>query len=405
MAYEIRVPRLGWSMEEGTFIRWLKKDGDPVRPGEPLFELEGEKALQEIEAADSGTLRIAADCPADGTVVPVGALLGHLVEAGEMVGGQRAEVRGQEKGGSGQNAKDSKQTLPVARPEMRSTATGTVPASSPRARRVATELGVRWQSLAGTGRDGRVREQDVRAAAARHSHPSPLAKGEGASQPLSSRRRIIAERMSASSSQSAPVTLTTRSDATNLVSLRRQFQAAGSTVPGYTDIVAKLAAVVLRQHPQLAARWNGDRLESPADDGYHIGIAVDTEDGLLVPVLRDVVRRSLAEIAADSQHLVEQARTGRLAAADMQGGVFTITNLGSYGIDAFTPIINLPEVAILGLGAIRREAVVLDDGQIAARDMLALSLTFDHRAVDGAPAARFLQALAAAIANPAAWLV
>jgi pyruvate dehydrogenase E2 component (dihydrolipoamide acetyltransferase) len=149
----------------------------------------------------------------------------------------------------------------------------------------------------------------------------------------------------------------------------------------------------------------GDKLELPLDDGFHIGIAADTNEGLLVPVLRDVARRSLAEIAAESQRFVEQARAGRLAATEMQGGVFTITNLGAFGIDAFTPIINLPEVAILGLGAIRREAVVLDDGQIAARDMLTLSLTFDHRAVDGAPAARFLQSLSVAIGNPAAALV
>lgn len=270
---------------------------------------------------------------------------------------------------------------------------------------MATELGVDWQSLTGTGRGGRVREQDVQAAAKQGPCRGPLPESGSAGQPLSSRRRIIAERMSASSSQTAPVTLTTRCDATNLISLRQQFKAGTATVPTYTDIIAKLAALVLRQHSRLAARWNGERLKLPTDDGFHIGIAVDTDEGLLVPVVRDVARRNLAEIAADSKRLVEQARAGRLAADDMQGGVFTITNLGSYGIDAFTPIINLPEVAILGLGAIRREAVVLEDGQIAARDMLTLSLTFDHRAVDGAPAARFLQALAAAIANPAATLI
>lgn len=398
MAHEIRVPRLGWSMEEGTFVRWLKMDGDTIRAGEPLFELEGEKALQEIEAVDSGTLRIASDCPAEGAVVPVGALLGHLVEAGEEVGGQGVEVRVQGTGDRGQSTEDSRQTVPVARPEKQINTARAVPASSPRARRVAAELGVEWTKLAGTGSNGRVRERDVRQAA-------PANSGSSRGAALSSRRRVIAERMAASSSQTAPVTLNSRCDATNLVSLRQQFKASGANVPTYSDIVAKLAALTLKQHPQLSARWIGDRLELPADDNYHIGIAVDTDDGLLVPVIRDVARRSLTEIAAESRRLVEQARAGRLAATDMHDGIFTITSLGAFGIDAFTPIINLPEVAILGLGAIRREAVVLDDGQIAAREMLTLSLTFDHRAVDGAPAARFLQALATAIANPAATLI
>jgi pyruvate dehydrogenase E2 component (dihydrolipoamide acetyltransferase) len=262
---------------------------------------------------------------------------------------------------------------------------------------VAAELGIDWRQLAGSGREGRIRERDVRQAMVDNAISTPPGSRSIA---LSSRRRIIAERMAASCRQTAPVTLTTRADATSLASLRRQYQAGGGIVPTYADIVAKLAALVLRDHPLLAARWNGEHLVLPADDGFHIGIAVDTEEGLLVPVIRDVARRSLAEIAQDSQRLIEQARSGRLAAADMQGSVFTITNLGAFGIDAFTPIINFPEVAILGLGAIRSEAVVLDDGQIAARQMLTLSLAFDHRALDGAPAARFLQSLAAAIASP-----
>jgi pyruvate dehydrogenase E2 component (dihydrolipoamide acetyltransferase) len=382
-------------MEEGTFIRWLKKDGDTVRAGEPLFELEGEKALQEIEAVDSGTLRIGPDAPAEGSVVAVGALLGYLTESGEEVGSQRSEVRRQGTEAVGWDQPAAGAGPPAKRadsPAPQGINDGRV-ASSPRARRVAAELGVEWPSLAGTGRGGRIRERDVRAAA------GSLPRREGAGPTLSSRRRIIAERMQASTSQTAPVTLTTRCDATNLVALRRQYQAPGGVVPAYTDIIARLAALTLQDHPKLAARWSVDRLQLPAADGFHIGIAVDCEEGLLVPVIRDVVRRSLGEIAAESKRLIELARAGRLPAADMQGGVFTITNLGSYGIDAFTPIINLPEVAILGLGAIRRQAVVLDDGQIAPREMLTLSLTFDHRAVDGAPAARFLQALARAIAD------
>ena len=407
MAYEIRVPRLGWSMEEGTFIRWLKKEGEPVRAGEPLFELEGEKALQEIEAVDNGLLRIGADGPAEGTVVAVGAVLGHLVEHGEEIREQKPEVRGQRSEEREQGTGDREQGTGGRQPS-RTAAKANTRHASPRARRVAAETGVDWQRLEGTGRGGRIRERDVREASAtgRGPHPGPVPEGEGAASArvvlLSNRRRVIAERMAASCRETAPVTLTTRCQATNLATLRRQFRVAGGVVPSYADIVAKLAALTLRRHLPLAARWSGERLELPPDDGMNIGIAVDTDEGLLVPVLRDVARRTLFEVAAESKRLIEQARSGRLAPGDMQGGVFTITNLGAFGIDAFTPIINLPEVAILGLGAIRREAVVLEDGQLAAREMLTLSLTFDHRAVDGAPAARFLQSLAATIANPPA---
>jgi pyruvate dehydrogenase E2 component (dihydrolipoamide acetyltransferase) len=406
MAHEIRVPRLGWSMEEGTFVRWLKADGQEVRAGEPLFELEGEKALQEIEAVDSGTLRIDPAGPTEGAVVAVGAVLGHLVAPGEEVECREAKARGQESGISS-HAPPVGWDQPAAGAGPPRTSRDRA-ASSPRARRVAAELGVDWRQLAGSGRGGRVRERDVRqATAAEIEIPAP---GGSRSIALSSRRRIIAERMAASSRQTAPVTLTTRADATSLASLRRQFQTAGGIVPSYTDIIVKLAVGVLREHPLLAARWNGEQLVLPADDGFHIGIAVDSDEGLLVPVIRDVARRSLVEVAQDSKRLLDQARAGRLAAADMQGSVFTITNLGAVfpsagfasGIDAFTPIINLPEVAILGLGAIRPEAVVLDDGQIAARPVLTLSLTFDHRALDGAPAARFLQSLAAEIADATA---
>jgi pyruvate dehydrogenase E2 component (dihydrolipoamide acetyltransferase) len=167
-----------------------------------------------------------------------------------------------------------------------------------------------------------------------------------------------------------------------------------------------LVVTVLRQHPQLASRWAGDRLVVPgANDDLPIGIAVETEDGLLVPVIHHVATMSLRQLAERSRNLIEQARAGKLSASEMQGGVFTITNLGAFGIDAFTPIINFPETAILGLGAIRREPVVLDNDQIAVRDIITLSLTFDHRVTDGAPAARFLQKLCEAIENPAEWLL
>ena len=213
--------------------------------------------------------------------------------------------------------------------------------------------------------------------------------------------------MVASRQQTVPVTLTTKADATNLVNLREQFKSVGGStpMPSYQDIITKLVAEVLQRHPLLAGRWDEDAIVLPATDELHLGMAVDTEEGLLVPVIRNVGGLSLSELAGQSRRLADQARAGKLVAAEMQGGVFTITNLGAFGIDAFTPIINLPEAAILGLGAIRREPVVLDDGQIVARQQLTLSLTFDHRIVDGAPAAIFLQDVVNAITNPSACLL
>ena len=419
MAVEIRVPRLGWSMEEGTFVRWLKNDGKVVKVGDMLYELESEKSTQEIEALDAGVLRIPADAPAPGTILAVGALLGYIGAEGEDIALESRDRHsttderhdasvGAEVSLGSEQAAQSPRDARCARLAA-GDASGRV-YSSPRARRVAAELGIDWKQLRGSGRSGRVRERDVRQAAERSVPGSSIrttssysAKRE--TTPIGPRRKTIAERMVASCRQTAPVTLTTCADATNLVGLRNQFKATGhAPVPAYTDIVAKLAVAVLERHPQLATRWEHDRIVTPERDQFNIGIAVDTEEGLLAPVLRNVLGKSLARIAEESADLVERARANKLTPADQRDGVFTITNLGSFGIDAFTPIINLPQTSILGMGAIRREPVVLDDGQMAARELIWLSLTFDHRIVDGAPAARFLQTLRTAIENPSAWL-
>ncbi len=449
MAFEIRVPRLGWSMEEGILVRWLKQPGEEVAIGEPLFELEGEKALQEIGALDSGKLYLPADAPLPGSTVLVGALLGYLLAPDEAppatptggttgsdvatnvavdspakpaagpaarrlarkLGVDLAEISGSGRSGRithddvGQVAATLRVTNGVgARDQQREAISEPGPATvaSPRARRVASELGIDWTKLAGTGRDGRVRESDVRAAA---SQASPAPPGANL---LTPRRKAIARRLRHSRELTVPVTLTTTADVTNLVSLRQQFKSsAASIVPAYTDLVACLAARVLRRHPQLAVRWGEDheRLHAVAESELHLGIAVDTPQGLLVPVICCVAQKSLLAIAEESHTLAERARSGGLAAADMQDAVLTVSNLGAYGIDAFTPVINYPETAILGLGAVRREPVVDKDDRIVICERMVLSLTFDHAAFDGAPAAAFLADVAAAMANPAAHLL
>lgn len=393
MAVEITVPRLGWSMEEGVFVAWLKRDGELVKAGEPLFTLEGDKAEQEVEAIDSGILRIPPDGPKEGATVAVGTILGYLVQAGEAVSFEAGKALG---GPRETQAPEAATPLP-GETVTRVQTVPQRPAASPRARHVAAELGVDWMHLQGSGRTGRIRERDVRAA-------TPQGQPGGRVVPLSPLRKVIAERLVSGLRQTAPVTLTTTADATNLVNLRQQFRAAaaGEPIPAYTDFLIRLAAIVLEKHPLLNAIWQGEHLLLP--EGIHVGIAVDTEAGLVVPVVRDAQALSLRQLAAQTRELLERARSRRLTPEQMQGGTFTITNLGMYGIDAFTPIINPPQCAVLGVGRIVREPAVVE-GQIVVRDRLVLSLTFDHRIVDGAPAARFLDALRQCVEQPGPWLV
>ena len=443
MAQEIIIPRLGWSMEEGTFVAWLKSDGDFVKRGDALFELEGEKATQEIEAVDEGVLRIPITGPKPGSVHKVGAIIGYLVGANDSIPALANPL--QQVNIEVINEADSIVASPSVRQLARkvgielSTVKGTGPrgrilqedvhqakvifsenaqepvishvskmssqqVASPRARRLASNLGIDWKLLIGSGADGRIRECDVKAAST--NLPSDITSaGKAQRIPISKKRRLIAQRLVASRQLTVPVTLTTKADATNLVNLRNQFKSTNGThpIPSFQDIITKLVAEVLKEHMFLAGRWDEDAIVLPAHHELDIGMAVDTEDGLLVPVIRNVAGLTLRDLAAQSKSLVQQAREGKITAAQMQGGVFTITNLGAFGIDSFTPVINYPEAAILGLGAIRKEPVFLDDGQVVAQLQLALSLTFDHRIVDGAPAARFLQALVSAISNPSAF--
>lgn len=401
MAIAITIPRLGWNMEQGVFVGWLRKDGESVRAGDPIFTLEGEKAAQDIEANESGILRIAPTAPAAGEVVAVGTVIGHLLAAGEsepVVGGtspiEKAVPVPAMAGVGGSPAVNGE---PAAR-----SGRGDRPRISPLARRLARELGVDWTRLVGSGCTGRIRKVDVLAAVGSRRDLTPA---EGQSIPISPTRRTIAARMVQSRQSTAPVTLHATADATNLVSLRSQYKAAappGRETPGYLEFVVKLAAMTLRAHPVLHARWADDRLVVP--DEPHIGIAVDTEEGLLVPVIRGAAGLGLGEIVARARDLARRARDRRIRPEEMQGGTFTITNLGGFGIEAFTPIINPPECAVLGLGRIAREPVMIED-RVVGRERMNLSLTFDHRIVDGAPAARFLQGLVVAIENPAPWLI
>jgi pyruvate dehydrogenase E2 component (dihydrolipoamide acetyltransferase) len=228
----------------------------------------------------------------------------------------------------------------------------------------------------------------------------------GTAKSTSNIRGTIAARMLASAQTTAAVTLTTHLDASHLVALRKQFRAAsteGEIIPSFTDILVKLTAAALKQHPEANSVMD-ERGSIISNDEEHIGIAVDTPSGLLVPVLRSVGRLTLRQVAVRTRELIDRTRQRTLSAFELQGGTFTVTNLGMYCVDSFTPLLNPPQAAILGVGRITREPTVVED-QIVIRDRLTLSLTFDHRILDGAPAARFLDTLVKLIANPAPALI
>jgi pyruvate dehydrogenase E2 component (dihydrolipoamide acetyltransferase) len=274
---------------------------------------------------------------------------------------------------------------------------------------MAEEAGLDLSAVSGTGPRGQIVREDVAralAAAARATAAEPVeapfmaptpAAGEPAEViPLAGIRGLIAERMAASHSQTAPVTLTAEADATALVELRKQLAADGVAV-SYNDLLLYVLARALREHPRLNATLDGGAIR--VWRRIDIGLAVDTERGLLVPVVRDVASKGLAQLAAETAALAERARTGKCTPDELSGGAFTLTNLGMFGIDAFTPLINLPETAILGVGRIKARPAVVGD-QVVPRQTAWLSLTFDHRLVDGGPAARFLQRVVQLVEKP-----
>jgi pyruvate dehydrogenase E2 component (dihydrolipoamide acetyltransferase) len=484
MATEIVMPRLGWTMEEGIFGEWLKKDGEEVKAGDLLFTVESDKATQEVESFDSGVLRIPPDGPKTGDVIPVGGRMGYILNPGEAAPFEN-DAASQE---PVQAAQPVTETPAQAVSGQRSTAAaarngrGVLATISPRARRVAAELGVEWAQLSGSGRTGRIVERDIRAAhvqqattpaqpttaqptpaktpapvfaqvspvaqrmaeaagldladlavqkagqriqrqdveaaiAARDAQPASSTQAtstqatstqatNGESVPITRIRHLIAQRMTESLQSTAPVTLTTEADATEFVALREQLKASfgprNLLVPSYNDLLIKLTAVALQEHRLLNATWRGSEIFIP--NAIHIGLAVDAEDGLVVPVVRDAGSKSVRQIAAETRGLIEKVQARKITPAEMQDATFTITNLGAYGIDAFTPIISPPQCAILGVGRIVKKPAVYQD-QVVPRHRVALSLTFDHRIVDGGPAARFLNTIRTYIEETALWLV
>ncbi len=415
MPLPITVPRLGWSMDEGTFVGWLKKEGESVKAGEPLFTLEGDKASQEIEATDGGILRIPPDAPKAGDTVHVGAVLGYLLAENEhpsppaphlptegtadkpprepeasALHPTRQTVPPLPKGeGRGEGKETRRQsTTPILGQDRASTRL----AISPRARRRAAELGLDYRGLKGSGRTGRIVEADVLQAAKGLS-------GAG----LSPMRRTIAQRTTESFSRAPHFYLRTEVDATALLELRARLLAEVEQATGVrltlTDLLLRAQALALRDCPHANRIWqDGQVVQLP---GCDIGLVVGLNDGLLIPIIRRADAGGLVALVRQRASLVEAARAGKLTAEAMQGGATSLSNLGHTCVDEFAAVIAPPQSSMLAVGRAAPRPFVID-GQIVARSTLRLCLSVDHRVMDGGPAAKFLGLIVELIEHPSA---
>jgi pyruvate dehydrogenase E2 component (dihydrolipoamide acetyltransferase) len=394
MATEVILPRLGQGMESGTIVRWLKSEGEPVEKGEPLFELDTDKVTQEVEAEAAGVLlKIAV---AEGEV-PVGQTVAFIGAEGEDVPEVAATAPQQEE------AKPAAEAEPVQeapQQEAAPTTNGRIKAS-PLARRIARERGIELSGIRGTGPDGRIVAEDVeRAEAGGPAAPvAPVAvpAGEVERIPLTNIRKTIARRLT--EAWQIPVfQLQTSADMTRanalVAKLRERDPDVRVTV---TDVLTKVCAQALMRHREVNAEWTDDAIL--IHPSANVGLAVAAPQGLVVPVIRSAERLSLSEIPRIRADLVGRARENKLRAEDLQGGTFTISNLGMYAVESFTAVLNPPQAAIVAVGA-TEERVVPVDGGTAVCPIVTLTGTFDHRAVDGAPAAAFLQTLKESLEDP-----
>jgi pyruvate dehydrogenase E2 component (dihydrolipoamide acetyltransferase) len=405
MATEIKLPRLGQGMESGTIVKWLKSEGDKVQKGEPLYELDTDKVTQEVEADASGVLLKIAVVEGE---VPVGKTIAVIGEQGESVEvsedeqeeGSPARAREQERErgreASSEQVTEIKQPVPSGNDRVK---------ASPLARRIARERGIDLSNVAGTGPEGRVVAEDVERAAATGAPAAPVAAPASTFVPqeveveqLSSMRRTIARRLT--EAWQAPVfQLGITVDMGRALEVRKRLVDlnADGAKPTVSDLLTKVCAMALMRHRAVNALYKGDAIE--LHPTANIGIAVAIPNGLVVPVIQGCERKTIAEIAAARAELVDRARGGRLQQGDLDGGTFTISNLGMFGIERFVAVLNPPQAAILAVGSTEEKPVVVD-GQVVVRPRLELTLTCDHRAIDGATGAQFLGDVKAFLEEP-----
>jgi pyruvate dehydrogenase E2 component (dihydrolipoamide acetyltransferase) len=404
MATEIKLPRLGQGMESGTIVKWLKSEGDSVEKGEPLYELDTDKVTQEVEADASGVLLKIAVSSGEvevGKTIAVIGEQGETVEVTQDVLEEGAPARAREQKGERGREASAAETSPVMELRQPSAANGGRVKASPLARRIARERGIDLSSVAGTGPEDRVVAEDVERTAASTGRAPVRDRAvptEGVEvQELSSMRKTIARRLT--EAWEAPVfQLGITVDMARALELRERLVERHEGVkPTISDLLTKIAAAALMRHRAVNALYKGDAVE--LHPTANIGIAVAVPNGLVVPVIPECERKTIAEIAAVRADIVERARSGKLQQADLDGGTFTISNLGMYGIERFIAVLNPPQAAILAVGSVE-DRVVAVNGQPAVRPRMELTLTCDHRAIDGATGAEFLRDVKTLLEEP-----
>jgi pyruvate dehydrogenase E2 component (dihydrolipoamide acetyltransferase) len=432
---DVIMPKMGDAMTEGKVIRWYKNAGDAVKKGEPLLEIETDKVNLDLEAEQDGTLGDVA--AAAGQMVEVGGVLTTILAEGEKAAPKPAapaaapakeqdskpapddapsrraiDKKDSIKRSTGEygEAIDMKapridRTAPAANVVAMPQAEGGRRRSSPLARKMARDMGVSLEQIQGSGPGGRIVASDIKnfkpadPAQKKPKAPSlpPVQQLETKDIPLSAMRRTIAKRLAESTGPIPHFYLTAEYDVTNLLALREQLNEIEGIKTSVNDFIVRAAALAIRHHPNVNASWGDDAITQHGE--VHIGIAVSTPEGLITPVVRNADEKSVSDIAAEVRSLADKAKNRKLMPAEYQGSTFTISNLGAWGIEQFTAIINPPNVAILAIGAATAQPVVIDR-QVVIRDRMKVTMSCDHRVVDGALGAEYLRTLRAYVEQP-----
>jgi pyruvate dehydrogenase E2 component (dihydrolipoamide acetyltransferase) len=426
---EIIMPKMGDAMTEGKVVRWYKQAGDIVKKGEPVLEIETDKVNLDLEAEQDGTLGdVAAEA---GKMVEVGGVLATILGAGEKAQPKKVAAAPAAEEPQARRAIDKKDSIKHSTGEYgeaidmkaprvdRTSAAASSAArdastasgdngrrrSSPLARKMARELGVSIEQVQGSGPGGRIVANDIKnfkpsaAAPQKAKAPSlpPMQQLETKEIPLTAMRRTIAKRLAESTGPIPHFYLTAEYDVTNLLSLREQINEVEGIKTSVNDFIVRAAALALRHHPNVNASWGDEAITQHGE--IHIGIAVSTPEGLITPVVRNADTKSVTDISNEVRKLADKAKNRKLTPNDYQGSTFTISNLGAWGIEQFTAIINPPNVAILAIGAVSAQPVVIDR-QIVIRDRMKVTMSCDHRVVDGALGAEYLRTLRSYIEQP-----
>src|SRR5437763_4599720 len=403
---DIIMPKMGDAMTEGKVLRWYKKAGDAVKKGEPVAEIETDKVNLDLEAEDDGTIgEVAAE---EGQMIPVGGVLATLLRPGETSTAAEAAAATQRRK---TDKKDSikhttgeyAEAIEMKAPRVDRAAALEMPKddggrrrSSPLARKVARELGVSLDQIQGSGPQGRIVAADVKGSVAAPAAGTVRRPGaaaptlESKSIPLTAMRRTIAKRLAESTGPIPHFYLTVDYDVTNLLALREQINEVEGVKTSVNDYVIRAAALALRQHPFVNSSFGEEAIAQHGE--IHVGVAVSTPEGLITPVVRNADQKSVVEISNEVRALADKAKNRKLKPDEYQGSTFTISNLGAWRTEEFTPIINPPNVAILAIGAAKAQPVVVD-GQVVIRDRMRVTMSCDHRVVDGAAGADYLRTL------------